>query len=593
MTAQQWPIRLLQFFLIFTLMGCSPLASDDEFGADRPEEVPTEANLIDAEPLDHRDDQIEATLSPPTPSSTNYMEIAPDADAASSNQSSARAIDTDGVDVAKIDLDEDLAKGVFDSQFSWNDCPFRSRDAERYGVRCGTLTVQENRRVLQNKFIHLAVAILPAANSNRPVTIDALAESDPIIFLDGGPGGSALLSLESEVEGWASYGFAQERPLIFIDQRGTGYSQPDLNCEELDAEDGTESELAQRCRDRLAAEGIDLSAYNTAENGADVADLVRLLGLQSYNLLGVSYGTRLALVIMRDHPQKLRSVVLDSPFPPNADPAKEEAALTYDRMRALFELCAAEIACNAQFPDLENIFLDTVDRLNFETAEGSLFSDPIDGEYLTSVVSRGLFAADEYLFLLPLMIYDAYEGDYTLLQEIGGELLGYQRRVGARQTVYQTENEENDGDSEGMYYSVMCRDEIPFSNYTEAETHTLANVPAEVADNLFLPTVQTFNVCDIWGSGTALPLEERAVSSNIPTLILAGEFDPATPPQWGRLAAETLPNSLYYEIPGAGHSLSSVNDCAIELIDRFFVNPTGPLDDGCIAAIEPVFFELR
>ena len=560
-------------------MGCAPLAENNDIEAERPEELPTEERFIYAEPLDENDAQIEMF---PTAIATDE-----------SVQADQRGIRSTEAEVETIDLAEGFKQELFDSQFAWNDCPFRSREAESYGVRCGTLTVKENRVVLQDKMIDLAVAIMPAAGSTGLLTIDSLAQSDPIIFLDGGPGGSALLSLESEVEGWASYGFAQERPLIFIDQRGTGYSQPDLNCEELDGEEGTESELARRCRDRLIDEGIDLSAYNTAENGADVAELVRLLNLESYNLLGVSYGTRLALVIMRDHPEKLRSVVLDSPFPPNADPAKEEAALTYDRMRALFELCAEDSACNSRFPDLENIFLITVDQLNTDAVDGGLFGEPIDGEYLTSVVSRGLFSADDYLFLLPLMIYDAYEGDYTLLQEIGGELLGYQRPVGARQTVYQTENGENDGDSEGMFYSVMCHDEIHFSNYTEAETYTIANVPAEVADNLFLPTVQTFNVCDFWGSGSALPLEERAVSSDIPTLVLAGEFDPATPPEWGRLTVETLSNSFYYEIPGAGHSLSSVNDCAIELIDRFFANPAGPLDAGCIAAIEPVLFELR
>ena len=99
------------------------------------------------------------------------------------------------------------------------------------------------------------------------------------------------------------------------------------------------------------SEGIDVSAYNTAENAADVADLADALALDSYSLYGISYGTRLAMAVMRDHPQNISSVVLDSPFPPNSDPATNEGPLSYDRFRALFDACANDAECDDYFPD--------------------------------------------------------------------------------------------------------------------------------------------------------------------------------------------------------------------------------------------------
>ena len=179
---------------------------------------------------------------------------------------------------------------------------------------CGYLTVPENRSAQDGRTIRLAVA---AARATAPARLP-----DAIVYLTGGPGNSALASAAGLVEaGWNA-----ERDLVVLEQRGTLKSEPLLACPELDTYlDGAvgspptssdvaaqEAEALQACRDRIAAEGWDLAAYNTTENAADVADLRVALGIEEWNVYGVSYGTYVALELLRNQPEGIRAVVLDS-----------------------------------------------------------------------------------------------------------------------------------------------------------------------------------------------------------------------------------------------------------------------------------------
>jgi len=452
--------------------------------------------------------------------------------------------------------------------FAETDCPFDV--ANRYNVSCGILTVPENRTTNNGQTIEIAIAILPAGSNS--------AEPDPVIYLEGGPGGSALSSLEAEPDAWAEYGFARNRDIIFIDQRGTGYSSPSLNCPEMDDDyEGIDNELD--CLDRLLDEGVDVTAYNSVENAADVNALAEALGLDSYNLVGISYGTRLGLAVMRDHPQRVRSVVLDSPFPPNADPATNEAALTYDRILAVIDLCEQDLECSGAYPDLEQVLIDTVEWMNTEPP-----SDDLDGDTLLQVLYQALFSADEYASAVPLLIYLSYEEDYSFLEEIADELLG-----GGYSRPFQSY--ENDGDSEGMYTSVMCHDEFVFSSLDQMEDATADAVPTELRTALSAATAEFFELCNEWGAGTADPFVNAAVVSDIPTLVMVGELDPATPPVWGQLTVDTLSNGQLHIFGGGGHSLLSTNQCAMQLASDFIDNPTGSLDSSCVQQQPAIQFE--
>src|SRR5262249_11696499 len=144
------------------------------------------------------------------------------------------------------------------------------------------------------------------------------------------------------------------RDFIFFDQRGTGYSQPELTCPERDAlaptllagalsdEQSTQAivDAFQRCRDRLGVQGVDLAAYNSAASAADVNDLRLALGYSQLNLYGDSYGTRLALTVMRDFPQAVRSVVLDSTYPLEVNLYTALAPNAERAFNALFDACS-------------------------------------------------------------------------------------------------------------------------------------------------------------------------------------------------------------------------------------------------------------
>ncbi|MCJ7659788.1 MAG: alpha/beta hydrolase, partial [Anaerolineales bacterium] len=207
-------------------------------------------------------------------------------------------------------------------------CPFEipAGQVEGETVECGYLVVPENRNDPKTKNIRLSVAIF-----RHP---DGATYDDPIIFLEGGPGASPLEFIRFSFDIIYPPLFATGRDIIFFDQRGVGNSEPALDCPEVVAQslelmdfelDGQnlskediyalnlESMLA--CGDRINQEA-DLTAYNTVANAADVNDLRLALGYEKVNLWSISYGTRLALGVMRDFPEGVRSAVLDSVYPP-------------------------------------------------------------------------------------------------------------------------------------------------------------------------------------------------------------------------------------------------------------------------------------
>lgn len=86
-------------------------------------------------------------------------------------------------------------------------------------------------------------------------------------------------------------------------------------------------------------------------------------------------------------------------------------------------------------------------------------------------------------------------------------------------------------------------------------------------------------------------VDNTAVTGSIPTLILAGQYDVATPPRWARLTAQTLSQAYLFEFPGAGHSLLSSVDCAISMTNDLLENPEQEPDSSCIDEIEWPYFE--
>lgn len=232
-------------------------------------------------------------------------------------------------------------------------------------VKCGNLTVPEDRRNPAGPTIRLTVARVPAVSS--------ASQADPVVYLQGGPGESALLLAQRSIQA----GINADHDVIYLEQRGNFHTEPNLECPEVEAylaaslsknlaNPATTAEgdaATTACRNRLTAAGIDLKAYTTEENAADVADLRVAMGIDTWNVYGTSYGTDLALRVLRDHPAGIRSVVVDSVVPPNLNPLKEFWPSFSQAYQQLFAGCAAQPACAAAYPRLAEEFSATVNRL--------------------------------------------------------------------------------------------------------------------------------------------------------------------------------------------------------------------------------------
>lgn len=456
-----------------------------------------------------------------------------------------------------------------------------------FEAQCGYLIVPEDRTQPDGNQIRLHVAIFPTLSDNP--------SPDPVIYLDGGPGGDALERIDFFFEDDFAP-FLEERDFIMFDQRGTGFSEPGLACEEVseltletlddDVTDEENTELTltalEACRQRLMAEGINLAAYNSVENAADLNDLRIALGIDEWNLFGISYGTRLALVSMRNHPDGIRSVILDSAFPPQVNLTEEMPVNTSRAFNVLFENCQLSDECNAAYPDLESRFFALVDGLEAEPItiqvtdffKGDQYDALVDGDSFFSVIFQGLYS-EEIIPLLPQLIADTEAGNYTLL----GLLIS-------------NDITTLDFFSIGMYFSVLCREEIAFEEVADVET-AVATVP-EYAQ-FFEDTDANFEICALWNNGIGESVETLPVNSDIPTLIMAGEFDPITPPVWGEITAQTLPNSFYYLYSQAGHAVSTSGECPRQMVMDFLNEPTVAPDATCIAetAGVPPQFQTR
>lgn len=473
-------------------------------------------------------------------------------------------------------------------------CAFELPPGEVDGetVDCGYLTVPEDRNSPNGRSIQLAVAVFRHPDGNP--------EPDPVLYLEGGPGGSALEFIYLSFDNMSAAAFAANRDLIVFDQRGVGLSTPTLDCPEvdeltlelLDSEvDGRElsdEEVSDLILEAILACAIDLrqvatlAAYHTSANAADVADLRVALGYDQVNLWGVSYGTNLALAVMRDHPDGVRSVILDSAYPPDRDIYAEGPHNTDRAFDLLFDTCAGDEACAAAYPDLRDTFFDTVDRLNvtparFETTNpltGESYDVALDGDSLMVLLFEFLYYT-EVIPSLPQILYQASEGSYGSAARLLGVALASEEAV-----------------SRGMHFSTQCHDELGFSSLKQFEA-ALDEVPE--LKGLFEDSVAGtlgYEICEGWQSGQADSAVTEPVTSDIPTLIMAGEYDPITPPDWGRHAAETLANAYFFEYPGVGHAASLVAGCPPDMMIAFLEDPASAPDDACIREMGPVQWVL-
>ncbi len=320
-------------------------------------------------------------------------------------------------------------------------------------VECGTLIVPEQRSAPTERTLRLPVVKIKS-RSAQPAP-------DPVVYTAGGPGASSL----GPVTAFWNSPLVDTHDVILFEQRGTRFAEPALDCPELttafvnnlahnlpvNEEIAREVAAASVCRERLVGEGIDLAAYNTAAIVADLQDLRRVLGYTQWNVFGVSYSTRVMQRLMRDDPQGIRSVLLDSAVPSTARWHATQTQRLARSLDVLFARCAAEPACEQAYPDLQAQFFRVVAQLNTDPLvvpishpiTGAPFTVSLDGSDFASGMFNALYDWQTIPFL-PLIIDQLDRGNRDVALPLAQD--GF-----ASLTNYRW----------GMYYSVWCQDELP------------------------------------------------------------------------------------------------------------------------------------
>jgi pimeloyl-ACP methyl ester carboxylesterase len=449
---------------------------------------------------------------------------------------------------------------------------------------CGYLTVPENRAHPDGRTIKIGVASARAQSPDPG--------RDPLVYLTGGPGGTAIGSAQALVR---QLDINRDRDVIFVDQRGTLHADPLLSCPEIDhyLDESTgmsilaastarrDLDAVHACRTRLASAPYDLSAYNTTENAADIADLRTALKIDNWHVYGVSAGSDLALQLLRDHPDGIKSVVLDSVVPPQTNLMTQLWPTAAEGYRALFDGCAAQSRCAAAYPNLARDFTTTVQRLTKTPLSVHLPAENgqparrvvLDGYTLANLVvvaslSRGSYAA------LPQTIAAIAKGDGTAAAK--AVLAGIPP---AGLTGY------------GLTYGVFCREGAAFTDpaaLLAAARQALPGLPTEVL-SLQPQGARFMDECGVWNVGRANPAVHTPTNSDVPALLITGTFDAVTPPSQADEAAKTLRHGKVVRFPGLGHDVFIASDCGRRIVADFLSRPD-TYDTHCADTMQPPTF---
>ncbi|MET9469834.1 alpha/beta fold hydrolase [Streptomyces sp. NPDC006544] len=463
------------------------------------------------------------------------------------------------------------------SRFVPGPCPKPPEPIEALATaRCGVLEVPENRARPGGRTIKLAVAVVPP--------VSAKPAPDPVVFMAGGPGGETF----DDIPFLVSSGLNKDRALIVMAQRGNLYDTPHLACPELDhfyarsvglpsyapQTQGRMLAAVKQCRDRLAADGTDLSAYNSTENAADFADLRTALGIKEWNVYGHSYGSNLALTYLRLHPQGIRAVALDSAAPAPYVSLPFAWAGAREGLDNLYKACAAEPRCKSRYPHLERTLDEQVRKLDAEPLMLNVpppqGGDPVkvvlDGGALVNLlVAKAIPFAD-----VPAAIDELARGR--------PERLARARAAGSVQVEGQT--------AHGLTQSVVCGEWVPDhspADVLEAGRRAFPRWPRSVqAQAPQLPFQDP--VCRIWNVPDRTAAQRVATTSSVPTLFFNGTFDMKTGASWAQKTARTLSRSTTVQVPGIGHWVVPQSPCAQKVLESFFSRPTAP-DTACVAGL--------
>jgi pimeloyl-ACP methyl ester carboxylesterase len=431
-------------------------------------------------------------------------------------------------------------------------------------ARCASLQVPEDRRS-DGRRIELAIAWVPST-SKSPA-------AEPVVFLAGGPGQSALEAFPMIAPAFRET--LRRRHVILVDQRGTGGSHA-LECpgvfdaedvSNLDASDpATARRIAERCLVEVHATA-DPRFYTTSKYVADLEAVRAALGVARVDLVGVSYGTRVALEYLRRHATRVRAVVLDSAVPPSLILGAEHARNLDAAIDAQFRRCEADAGCRERFGSPRERLDALLARLREQPVKVT-YPDPVTHEPREDQLTAGALAgvvrlhayAPQMFAMLPMLIDAATRGQYQTLM---AQARMVEQLVGEQISV-------------PLQLAVSCAEDVPWLVADPADRDTILGTA-------FVDFLRA--QCEVWPRGVIPDDFHEPVVVDRPVLLLSGEFDPVTPPRYGDEVAGRLPDARHLVLRGQGHSVLGVG-CTPRLLADFLQKPEpARLDAKCLDSL--------
>jgi len=467
-------------------------------------------------------------------------------------------------------------------------CPAEIATIMLTEVSCGTLTVLAHHGEPDRGKLRLFVTrIQPGTSQPAP---------DPALSL----GGDLGVAPDYVTLGTQTAGLGRE--VIVLDVRGTGRSEPNLVCPEVDTlssspmrvpvdDPRTRSEFLAAiaaCHDRLVSQGTDLSAFDLREMAADAEDLRTALGIDRWNVLALGTTSRIALEYLRGHPDHVRAAVLDSPEWPGVDPFVESVQATRYALAELLAACAADAMCRRLAPHLGRDLDTVLRRLHLKPYVADLGETGrvyFDAGWLLVWLRARLSGLRPPGTFIPHAIAEFARGSDRVLRMQASRLIGGESFAVGRQLCQGflpgcwTQLVR----SFGVYLSVMCRDVVPFTDASSLR----GLVGDDPAFGEAYGRSPFLGACGAWGAGRGDPVVATPVRSDVPILVIVGRFDPFGMLPYAQQAISTLPNSTLVVSPVNGHVVTGTeqqkpNSCMVRVRDAWLDKPTSTPDTSCI-----------
>jgi pimeloyl-ACP methyl ester carboxylesterase len=403
----------------------------------------------------------------------------------------------------------------------------------------------------------------------------ATPRPDPLLIITGGPGQSAVDFYLQQRNAFEQV--RRDRELILMDQRGTGRSAEGFTCtvpEDLALETTAAESLRRYVESCLASLEHDPRFYTTSVAVQDLDRLRAAIGVEQWNVYGVSYGTRVAQHYLRRFPDRVRTLVIDGVLPPDLALGPDVARKAQSALDRIFERCAADTRCAERFAELPAEFAALLARLETQpvplpaAAGGPPAEQQFGADHLRALV-RFLSYNGLTVALLPVLLHEAHGGNYAPLVS--------QARITLR------------GLPESMSFpmsnSVLCTEDVPFIAAGDTDGLGELYLGTQVVDALR-------GICALWPAGKIDADFKALVVSAKPALVLSGSNDPITPPDYAqRVVDGGLARAVQLVGRDQGHGLAPVG-CVPRLLRTFLETPDAELDTACLAAEAPMPFFL-